>query len=184
MNGGALSGWEQPKETRPSTTSEAAHRLLLGIGAVAAVLVAILVALVFVLPLDLPFMQVPATITPAVAVDGRLVHVTATTNLPDGAVISYYVGSEAHPDADDHGGTAVVRGGRYEFVVDLSDWPSGKATLYDEFSVSYYGGNEQPQNVVDVFGSQGEHMSGPQVYVDSPGDPKRLFVTVPFDLPA
>lgn len=182
-----MSGWEQQGQgsTGHPTTSPATHRLLLLFGAGGAVVIAVLVALLFVLPLDLPFTQVPATITPKVAVDGHVVRVTGTTNLPDGALINYFFLPEVGQGqvTDEHGGTTEVHGNKYEVTADLSDWPSGKVTVYNEFSVAYYGGNEQPQNVIDVFGSQGEHMSGPQVYVDSPGDPKRLFVSVPFQLP-
>mgnify|MGYP003350348568 CR=1 FL=1 len=137
----------------------------------------------FISPIDLPFQRVEATITPRVTVEGKTIRVEGATSLPDGAVIGYYYwhSDEAVNDRNDsHPGTATVRHGRFGFTTDLSDWPEGDVTLLAEFAVG--GDWEQPPEVVARFGSQGEHLSGPQVDIDSPGDPKRLLVPVMFEL--
>jgi hypothetical protein len=142
-------------------------------------------AFALISPIDLPFQRVEAAIHPRVTVEGATAHVTGTTTLPDGAVINYYYSHELDAVNDrnePHAGTATVHDGRFVFSADLSDWPAGTVTLYTEFSVAW--GVEQPADVVARFGSEGEHMAGPQVYVDSPGDPKMLLVPVEFDLPS
>lgn len=159
-------------------------RCLTVVVAVSAVLALGWVAFLLVWPIDLPFQRVEATITPHVSTEGMTVRVEGTTTLPDGAVINYYYwhADEAVNLRNDgaHGGLTTVRDGRFAFSSDLSDWPAGDITLVTEFSVGW--GIEQPQDVIARFGSEGEHLAGPQVYVDSPGDPKKLLVPVEFEL--
>jgi hypothetical protein len=52
-----------------------------------------------------------------------------------------------------------------------------------EASFSTVWGTQQPKHVTDLFGAEGEHLAGPQVYVDSPGDAKQLLVTTSVTLP-
>ena len=139
---------------------------------------------VFVAPIDLPFQTVSARIQVTSTMDGLLTRVSGTTDLPDGAVISYYWWHEIDTvDMDSvPGGQVTVANGRFAFASDLSAWPAGTATAYITFGVDSEE-NIQPKQVVDRFGSQGEHLGGPQVYVDSPGDPKQLLVTTSVELP-
>jgi len=136
---------------------------------------------VFVSPIDLPFQNVTATIQVTSTVEGHTVHVSGTTDLPDGAVIGYYWWHDIDTVATIPGGLVTVADGRFAFVSDLSAWPAGTATAYISFGVNSTE-NIQPKPVVDRFGSQGEHLGGPQVHVDSPGDPKQLLVTTSVEL--
>jgi hypothetical protein len=175
-----VSGWTTPLKDRAPTI---ALRLLAIAGALAIIAV-VWLGIAMISPLDLPFQRIEATMTPSVSMDGSTAHVEGTTTLPEGAVIDYYYwhADDAVNSRNDgaHGGTATVRDGRFAFTSDLSDWPSGRVTLYTQFSVGW--GIEQPADVIARFGSEGEHLAGPQVYVDSPGDPKMLFVPVEFEL--
>jgi hypothetical protein len=171
-------GWPSPPPTE-----RASRRLLF-----APVLLVVLGVAWFALPFlslgDLPSGQVEATLHPAVSVEGRSVRVTGTTDLPDGAVIDFYYWHEldsVNDRNDSHGSDATVRSGTFEFETDLTDWPGGTVTMIATFSVAW--GTEQPQVVLDRFGSKGERLAGPQVHVDSPGDPKQLLVTATFELP-
>ena len=121
--------------------------------------------------------------TPQVQVVDGTAQVTGTTTLPDGAVLYCWFEHESRA-LENIGGSAPVQDGRFSFATDLSAWPSGRVTLWVEFSIADAndGGNEQPPDVVALFGSEGEHLEGPQVYVDSPGDPKQLYTTVAFTL--
>jgi hypothetical protein len=149
--------------------------VVLGLGAIATI-----VAIGFFIGqfVDLPLFQQQATMHPRAEVRGRTVNVAGTTDLPDGAIINYYfvheqdaVNGNAPP-----GGLATVRDGLFEFETHLPPaWPSGKVTLYCLFGISWE--VEQPKAVVDRFGSRGERLAGPQVYVDSPGDDKQLLAT-------
>lgn len=133
---------------------------MLAVGVVGIVAIAWLV-LALLSPISLPFQKVEATMTPQVQVVDGTAQVTGTTTLPDGAVLYY---SFAHESLalEDAGGSARVQDGRFSFAKDLSAWPTGSVTLYLEFSIANYGGDEQPADVVAIFGSQGEHLDGPQ----------------------
>ncbi len=152
----------------------------LAVGAVGIVAVAWIV-LVFLGPISLPFQKVQATITPQVHVLDRMAQVTGSTTLPDGAVVYCNFAHESTA-LEGIGGSATVQEGHFSIAKDLSAWPSGRVTLTVEFSIANYGGNEQPPAVVAIFGSEGENLEGPQVYLDSPGDPKELLTSVDFAL--
>ena len=134
-------------------------------------------AWVFVAPIDLPFQSAPATINVTSSVDGRTIHVIGTTDLPDGALVDYSFYSEDQNLINDlpDGGTVAVRDGAFAFTTTVPGRSTGLATAEVSFSVAW--GTTQPKGVTDRFGSQGEHLAGPQVYVDSPGDPKQLVTT-------
>jgi hypothetical protein len=181
VEGERVTGWVAGDEVRVPTP--VVFRRLLAVAAALGVLAIAWLGFALISPLDLPFQRVEATMTPRVSVAGTTARVEGTTTLPDGAVIyyEYWHADDAVTAPDDaHGGTATVRDGRFAFSTDLSDWPAGRVTRYTAFRVGW--GFEQPQDVVALFGSEGEHMSGPQVYVDSPGDPKVLVVLVDFEL--
>jgi hypothetical protein len=177
-----VSGWPQPDEIR--APSPVLFQRVLAVAAALGILGLAWLGFVLISPIDLPFQHVEATMTPTVSMDGATAQVEGTTTLPDGAVINYYYwhADDAVNSRNDgaHGGLATVHDGRFAFASDLSDWPPGRVTLYTEFSVGW--DTEQPADVVSRFGSEGEHMAGPQVYVDSPGDPKMLLVPVEFEL--
>ena len=107
-------------------------------------------------------------------VDGR-VEVTGAADLPNGALLYYcfYHGGEADfADLPEYevAGEARVGDGRFTFADDLSGWPEGRAQLDVWFQVGQ--DSPQPAEVRKIFGTNGQCMTGPQVGVDSPGDPK------------
>jgi len=135
---------------------------------------------VLVSPIDLPFQHVDATIQMTPRVDGHTVHVTGTANLPDGSLIDWYLWREtlrSKPPA----GQVVVNHGAFAFDADVSGWAAGPAQAQVSFSCNY--GTVQPKSVTEVVGGECEHLASEQVYVDSPGDSKQLFVWVRFTLP-
>lgn len=122
-------------------------------------LVAVVVAFfaLIVLRVPLPFWRVEATLHPTVSVVGRTVYVTGTTDLPDGAFVTYYYENDV-AQVGPNGGTATIHDGRFEFETDFKGYSGGVLTVYVGFNVAYGG---QPQVVLDRFGAWGERLSGP-----------------------
>jgi hypothetical protein len=135
--------------------------------------------LAFIGPVDFPWQGVSATMQLDAKVDGDTVRVNGTTDLPDGALIDYWFWRD---DAINEGpaGAAEVGDGRFSFARDVSGLKRGQWEIQASFSTAW--GSTQPKTVTDLFGSEGEHLAGPQVYVDSPGDPKQLLVSVQVEL--
>lgn len=131
-------------------------------------------------PIDLPWQRVTATMQLEPTVDGTRVRVLGTTDLPDGAVIDYWFERD---DVINEGpvGAVEVRDGRFAFEHDMTDQRRGRWDIQASFSTVW--GSQQPRHINDLFGAQGEHLAGPQVYVDSPGDEKQLLVTTSVILP-
>jgi hypothetical protein len=146
--------------------------------AIAMAVVAVLGAMFF-FGVHLPFWQVEATLHPTVSVVGRTVHVTGTTDLPNGAVIGYYYWSAADDGNWPDGGAVTASDGRFQFDTDFTGWPGGTITVYTEFCVSQCG---QPQAVIERFGADGERLGGPQAGSES-GDPPTLQAIASFALP-
>lgn len=148
-------------------------RLPIVLAAVVVVLTGYMV-LVFMGPIDLPWQRVAATIELEPTVEGDTVRVVGTTTLPDGALIDYLLW---RADAREGlGGAVEVRDGRFAFEQDLTGQPRGRWDIEVSFSTVW--GSEQPKHITDLLGAEGEHLAGPQVYVDSPGDAKQLRITV------
>jgi hypothetical protein len=138
-------------------------------------------AWLLVSPIDLPWQRVDSSFDAAAAVDGQRLTVSGLTNLPDGSVVDYYFWREPMDDSLPDGGHAVVADGAFRFAADLSGWPPGPAHAEITFGCNW--GTEQPTHVTDLLGGSCEHLAGERVYVDSPGDPKQLLVTVDFKVP-
>jgi hypothetical protein len=138
------------------------------------------IALVFIGPIDLPWQGVSATMQLEPTVEGNTVRVVGTTDLPDGAVIDY---SFWRDDAVNEGpaGAVEVLEGKFAFERDMTGQRRGRWDIEASFSTVW--GTQQPKHVTDLFGAEGEHLAGPQVYVDSPGDAKQLLVTTSVTLP-
>jgi hypothetical protein len=146
------------------------------IGVVAIVVVvglaAILLAPIWTI-FDLPFFQVQVSIQPAATVVGDTVHLTATTNLPDGAVVNCYVADATGLVGEEHPVTVAAGA----FAIDLPLGPTtGSVEANCHFGTALA---RQPQNVIDALGSRGERMAGPQVLRTGLTLPKELFATVP-----
>jgi hypothetical protein len=139
------------------------------------------VAWTFVSPIDMPFQRADRSMHMTAQVNGRSLRVTGTTDLPDGALVDWYLSRGLVDDNELPSGHIAVRSSSFSFGADLSGWPSGTATAEVSFSCDW--GTVQPRQVTDLVGEHCEHLSGAQVYVDSPGDPKQLFVPVDFTVP-
>jgi hypothetical protein len=139
-----------------------------------------LLFLVFVWPIDLPFQRVTAAIAATAQTDGHTVRVTGTTNLPDGSLLDWSIYQESY-FGDPPAGQVPVQGGAFAFDAELTMLASGSAEAEVMFSCNY--GTVQPETVTDVVGGQCEHLGGDQLYVDSPGDSKQLYVPVTFAVP-
>jgi hypothetical protein len=138
-------------------------------------------AWVLVSPIDLPFQRVDWSMHVTSLVDGRTLHVTGTTNLPDGAFIDWDLWRESIDVNDWPSGHVAVQSGVFGFDADLAGWPSGAGTAEVSFSCDW--GTVQQKAVTDVAGDHCEHLGGEQVYVDSPGDPKQLVSQARFTVP-
>ena len=138
-------------------------------------------AWVLVSPIDLPFQRVDRSMQVTSQVDGQTLRVTGTTDLPDGSLIDWYVWRESTDNNEWPSGHVAVQSGAFSFDADLAGWPSGAATAEVSFSCDW--GTVQPKQVTDLVGEHCERLGGEQIYVDSPGDPKQLFVPVEFTVP-
>jgi hypothetical protein len=139
-----------------------------------------LVALVFIGPIDLPWQRVAATMQLERVVERNSVRIVGITDLPDGALVDYYYWRD---DAINEGpvGVVEVKDGRFSFEDEVSGLRPGKWTIQASFSTLW--GPQQPKHITDVFGSEGEHLAGPQVYVDSPGDAKQIVASTEVEVP-
>jgi hypothetical protein len=153
---------------------------LLAFGAILLASVFIFVSLAFTGPVDLPWQRVTATMQLEAVVEGNTVHVVGITDLPDGALIDYYYWRD---DAINEGpvGVVEVEDGSFSFEDDISELRPGRWSIEASFSTLW--GSQQPEHITDLFGSEGEHLAGPQVYVDSPGDAKQIVVSTDVEVP-
>jgi hypothetical protein len=121
---------------------------------------------------DLPFFQLQASIQPAASVAGGTVHVTATTDLPDGAVVVCYL-ADAQGQIGESNEVTVAGGA---FAIELPLQPATGSVEADcRFGTAWA---RQPKSVIDTFGEKGERMAGPQVFREGLTTPKELFASV------
>jgi hypothetical protein len=132
-------------------------------------------------PLDLPFQRVAISIDLDAGVDGDTVRIAGSTNLPDGALVDYWFYQGFGLGEDGPAGTAQVQDGNFVIEHDMTGYGRGEWKVEASFSTVW--GSEQPSNVIALVGDEGEHLAGPQVYVDSPGDAKQIFVSTSVTLP-
>lgn len=120
----------------------------------------------------------PASVTPgretvALEVDHRSrwreLRVEGTTDLPDGAIVSYQVThavAETLPPSEWPAlnlfadGTAVVHESRYWTRLNTTDWPVGAVRVQVQFPVA-----PQPTAVRGRYGEFGEHLTGDNVTI-------------------
>jgi hypothetical protein len=149
--------------------------------ALGVVLPVVLGAVVWVMlsPIDLPFQRRPLSMHMAPKVAGDTVTVSGATDLPDGALIDWYLMQGLVDELPS--GQVAVKNGQFVLEADVSQLAPGPAEAQVSFSCNY--GTLQPKPVLEVVGAECEHLDGAQVYVDSPGDTKQLSVTVAFTVP-
>jgi hypothetical protein len=115
-------------------------------------------------------------------VSQRQLTISGTTSLPDRAVLTLW--------AEDYGTSygeywqtetvaIPVSGGAFRWTFDVSSWGAGTVTANVQFRI----GPGQPPQVVDRYGSNGEHIVGPDVELDfRAGDPPPRTVKVSVDV--
>lgn len=98
-------------------------------------------------------------------ISNNILRVSGNANLPDGALISYEVSHEswgtrifspAEMDVRFADGTTEVRNGKYEFSVNVAQWPSGNIETWVAFQTILGTTVKQPQEVIDLYGELGE----------------------------
>jgi hypothetical protein len=103
------------------------------------------------------------TITPRIS--GRSLVISGTTNLKDGAFVSWeydHENASQQPPKEmciDQGST-IVKGGHYSVSVPIGKCPRGNISVWAAFQTFI---KEQPQWVKDEYGPMGEKMEGPEV---------------------
>lgn len=95
----------------------------------------------------------------------NILRVSGNANLPDGALISYEVSHEswgtrifspAEMDVRFADGTTEVKSGKYEFSVNVAQWPSGNIETWVAFQTILGTTVKQPQGVIELYGELGE----------------------------
>lgn len=95
----------------------------------------------------------------------NVLRVSGNANLPDGALISYEISHEswgtrifspAEMDVRFAGGTTEVRNGKYEFSINVAQWPSGNIETWVAFQTILGTTVKQPQGVIGLYGEMGE----------------------------
>jgi len=104
------------------------------------------------------------------SIKNRHLTIKGTTDLPNGALISYEVrheGAAIHTDvpmekmfAD---GNSVVEGGQYLADVNLEGWPRGELTVWVAFQTILGMSKHQPPVLLTRFGEMGEKLTGANV---------------------
>lgn len=113
--------------------------------------------------------------------EGRTVVIAGTTDLPDGVYLLWDVTLlRGEPRPFDQG-EMQVRDRRFEERVDVSSWPEGEIEVWVGFELYGDSDYQQPREVVDWFGSDGENLTGPNV--EDRGEFRRVTDLVQLELP-
>ena len=104
-------------------------------------------------------------LTLSLGLQGRMLNIQGLTDLPDRAVLLYRV-SHVAPDSRSTDGTLAVLDGGYATQVDLSDWPSGTVEVWVGFQPVFGNSEQQPEEVIELYGERGEFLHGENVIDD------------------
>jgi hypothetical protein len=109
-------------------------------------------------------------ITLSPTITGDAITIAGTTDLKDGAVISWdleHALQNKNPMADlsEHGDTT-VKGGKYATTIRISRWPRGNIKVWIGFFPFL---KSQPQWARTQYGTQGEKLEGPNVKLQPAG---------------
>lgn len=93
-------------------------------------------------------------------IDGNTIVIEGETNLPDDTLIAYEITNE--DDIDNFSdGEMVVSDGSYTEEIDVSDWSDGELRVWTSFQTVL--GDDQPDEIIEVFGELGENIEGDNV---------------------
>jgi hypothetical protein len=160
--------------------------------AVTVVVFAVLVAIAIVpILLNQNLADSSARLALAPVVAGDTVNVSATTDLPDGTLIALEVYQVDEYRKSISAGSPVeaesnpwveyqyveVAGGTFEAAFGIGHWPAGRGR-----AVAFVSMHLQPRHVTDLFGSEGEKLTGPHVYRNPDGG-LQLEFDQEFDVP-
>jgi hypothetical protein len=199
LSTGTGRGWI-PKRAFSETDLVAFRRLIAERGLVKRprrlrrILVVVAVALVFAAitfgSLAVTFLTASPRLDLSPAITGRTVSVHASTDLPDGALVSVeIIQIDEYARSLASGGPATVespwvrytpyvavKDGAFDATFDATGWPAGRGRAVAFFDLAI-----QPGNVAERYGGRGEHLTGPWVK-DDPEDGRRLEVVAAFTL--
>jgi hypothetical protein len=113
-------------------------------------------------PSSTPFRGESVALTLSAGLNGVVLNIQGTTNLPNRAVLLYKV-SQVAPDPMTTDGTLAVLDGRYGTQVDLSGWPSGTIEVWVGFQPVFGNSEKQPEEILERYGERGEYLYGENV---------------------
>ena len=116
-------------------------------------------------PLATPHGTLSVNLTLSLGLQGSVLNIQGRTDLPNRAVLLYKV-SHVAPDSRSTDGTLAVLNGEYATQVDLSGWPSGTVEVWVGFQPVFGNSEQQPQEVIELYGERGEYLHGENVIDD------------------
>ncbi|MFA9445328.1 hypothetical protein [Egicoccus sp. AB-alg6-2] len=102
-------------------------------------------------------------VTVSATVEDGAVTAEGTATVPDGALLAFELRHDETFEVID--GYTEVQDGTYTFSQDLGDWPAGDVEVWVAFQTELVGA-EQPAEVRERYGENGEGMTGDQVTTD------------------
>jgi hypothetical protein len=117
----------------------------------------------------IPINLIETSIAISTSLDGRILTISGTTTLPDGAVVDCETWHESEDDGLGSGeyhtvDVVTIHSGALMCRADLTGWPTGTVRASARFLPW-----DQPAAIVDRYGYRGERLSGSEVYQDSDG---------------
>lgn len=100
-----------------------------------------------------------------ISFNGTAMVITGQASVPDGALLTYEVTSKPFVIDASADGVAEVKDGRWSATVDLSNFPHGRIEIWVAFQTALGTTGEQPANIIDLYGEDGERITGPQTTV-------------------
>ena len=98
------------------------------------------------------------------SVEGDVLTVQGTATVPDGALVAYEVGDPTLDAAGDEDafviGEAVVNDKSFAFEVPIEGWSGESVNVWVAFQTLLGGQAQQPAEVIELYGTMGEHMKG------------------------
>jgi hypothetical protein len=145
--------------------------MVAAVAAVSAMAVIGLAGLRFLGFARLPIGLVPTQLSVTATLDGHRLVVSGNTSVLDGALLECEVwheleNSDAGSSAYSVVVSATVANGAYSCALDVGGWPPGSVTTNVRFRPFL---PDQPANVRETYGPDGDRLDGPQLSRDSDG---------------